>query len=437
MVLDDLAEYQAVFARDGLPAVQALFAAGRHESDQAVRIVDATGRVVLEGHPLGHPDWTWDAPGAAAKTAPDGTDWMRRRLADGTTLTLGRRGLPGGGEIWFGRTDAADRRAIASIRRMIGAVLVIVLLLAVGPVIWFSGRVLRPLQRLMRDAGRLAGSQSTLQRLDAAGAIPEVRALAAAFNDTFSRLHAATEELESANDQLAHELRTPLTRIRTMLEAAITQHPGVDPAREYEARALAEVDRATRLIQWILTIRSGESRSLRLRLASVRLAAVAASTCDLYAAAAEEKGLRLLTPDPSDPLEVQADTDRVQQALCGLLDNALAYTPRGGQVRVEVRREPGEALIAVADTGPGLTTSDLTRIWQRFTRGSAASAEVAGLGLGLSVVRAILRAHGGDATAHARPDGGAEFALRFPVPGETRIEPPHAASPGVPRDSRA
>jgi signal transduction histidine kinase len=287
-------------------------------------------------------------------------------------------------------------------------------LLVVGPALWFAKQVLRPLRELSANARRLVSSGPTIQRLNSAGGIPELRELAAAFNQGLDQVHRVTGELEAANDQLAHELRTPLARIRGNIEKvlSLSDSPLVG---DHAARAISEIERATRLVQAILTIRAGEARTLKLHLGRVRLDELVATTVDLYAAAAADKGVGLRQEGGGSGLAVWGDGDRLQQALCNLLDNALAYTPQGGHVQVTVRGEGGFGVISVADTGVGLIAADLDRIWQRFARGSAASAEVPGIGLGLSVVRSIVGAHEGEAEARNRPAGGAEFLIRIPL----------------------
>lgn len=243
--------------------------------------------------------------------------------------------------------------------------------------------------------------------------IHELKEFANAFNQNLDRVHSLTEELEAANDQLAHEIRTPLTRIRGNVENLLSYAQGAAP-RESAVHALAEIDRASRLVQTILTIRSGDARTLKLQIERISAADLVRGTCDLYAAATEAKGLTLDSAIPLEDVCIEADAQRLQQALCNLLDNALAFTPTGGKVEVVMEQCNQEVVIRVRDTGPGLSESDMGRIWQRFKRGSAASASVPGIGLGLSLVKAVVNAHGATAGAQNRAGGGAEFWIRLP-----------------------
>jgi signal transduction histidine kinase len=134
---------------------------------------------------------------------------------------------------------------------------------------------------------------------------------------------------------------------------------------------------------------------------------------ELYADVAEEKGIALALDAPAD-LALPADRTRLRQALANLVDNALKYTPRGGRVRLSARPEGPSVVFECADDGPGISADDLPRIWDRLYRGDRSRSE-RGLGLGLSLVRAIARAHGGDASVESSPGQGSAFRLRLPL----------------------
>lgn len=415
IVLDDLKEYRALWEREGIEAVTALFAAGNHQRDQSLRLLDRDGRVLLSDLPDNLPDSLWPEVSEFPPTRPDSPAWVRRHLDNGGNILFGRQVLPDGRELWFGRLDDRDQETIHRVYWLLGLAWVVTLILAVGPIFWFGRYVLKPLQGLMEETRSLAPAGPTLQRITLTPAIPEIQSLVEAFNSGLEQVHRVTGELESANDQLAHELRTPLARIRGHLERMLHAPPVPDSGESPEAvqRAIQEIDRSSRLIQSILTIRAGEARTLQLRQEPVSVAELVANTGDLYAAAAEERGLELRI-HPGPDLIIHADRERLQQVLCILLDNALAYTPAGGRIEVQWGSRGKGAVLEVLDTGPGLSAEDLKGIWQRFRRGSAASAAVPGLGLGLSLVRSIVETHRGEAGAENRPGGGSRFWIWIP-----------------------
>ncbi len=430
VILDDLGEYQAAFEHHGVDAVRTLFASGRHEQDQMVRILDAQGRTVLDVRPAGVPPSVWAPFAPNDPPLPGATQWGRYRATDGTTWTLGRRRLdPLGGLLDFARDDAADLDALRGLRRRLTLVVGLVTLLGTGLTLWFADRVLRPVHGLIADARRLLRLGPTGLRLHHSRAIPELAQLADAFNEALHDIQVATGELEAANDQLAHEVRTPLARVRANIENILV-HAATPDAREEAIHAIAEIDRATRLIQSVLVIRAGEGRTLHLSVADVDLRALAASAGELYGAAAEQADIRLVTLPAGGPVVVRGDPDRLLQALSGYLDNALAYAGPGATVELTVQHDDAFGTLVVADSGPGIAESDLGRIWQRFVRGSAAPASVQGIGLGLSVVRSIVRAHHGTVGARNRAGNGAEFW--FSIPLAHPVTPAALTPPSVP-----
>ncbi|HRH95151.1 MAG TPA: HAMP domain-containing sensor histidine kinase [Prosthecobacter sp.] len=412
VVLDDLGEYAVLYNRNGLREIEEVFAAGGHEHDQAVRITSPDGRVLFRQIPAAVAGYQWpDASSASLKpkeTLLLSVDHTQREQQ----LLAGCQVLHDGNILWFGRTDAEDRAYVEHIRDdlwLAGLASTAFMLL---PLWWFVRHVLRPVQDMMKSTHMLAEG-NTDARLLAPDAVPELQAFASAFNAGLDRIDALTAELQSANDNLAHELRTPLARIRGNLES-YHDHTENAAARDASARGMEEIDRAADLVQTILTTRAGEYKALKLHLETIDLRELLADLHDLYKAAAEERGLQFTLQAPESRL-VPLDRQRINQAVANLLDNAFAYTPHGGAVTLALSAMGDHTRILVRDTGPGLSATDLTKIWQRFTRGSAASANTPGMGLGLSLVRAIATAHGGQTGCRNRDEGGAEFWIDLPA----------------------
>ncbi len=412
VVLDDLGEYAVLYNRNGLREIEDVFAAGGHEHDQAVRITSPDGRVLFEQIPSAVAGYQWpDASSASLKpneTLLLSVDHREREQQ----LLAGCQKLDDGNVLWFGRTDAEDRAYVEHIRDDLWLAGLLSTLFMLLPLWWFVRHVLRPVQTMMLSTRKLAEG-NTDARLVAPGAVPELQAFATAFNDGLDRIDALTSELQNANDNLAHELRTPLARVRGNLE---TFHDHTDNAiaRDSAARGLEEIDRAADLVQTILTTRAGEHKALKLHLEICDLRQLLADMHDLYKAAAEERSQRLHLEATASCFAL-IDRQRLNQAIANLLDNALAYTPKGGAITLALEVQSEHVRILVRDTGPGLSAADLTKIWSRFTRGSAATANTPGMGLGLSLVHAIAHAHNGQSGCENRPEGGAEFWIKLPA----------------------
>jgi len=166
------------------------------------------------------------------------------------------------------------------------------------------------------------------------------------------------------------------------------------------------------MLNALMDISEAEGGTLRLELKAVRVAGLVDEIVELYSDVAEEKGVLLRSSIPGD-LWIRADLPRMRQMLGNLLDNGVKYTPRGGRVDLTARREGGFVWISVLDTGVGIPEEDLGRIWDRLYRGDRSRSEK-GLGLGLSLVRAIVSAHGGNARAESQPGKGSRFVVSLP-----------------------
>jgi signal transduction histidine kinase len=166
------------------------------------------------------------------------------------------------------------------------------------------------------------------------------------------------------------------------------------------------------MLNTLMDISEAETGAMRLAPTRVSLAALIDDMRELYQYVASERGITLESEVPPE-LEVDADLNRLRQVIANLLDNAVKYTPAGGRVRIEASRREDRVRITVRDTGPGIPDEELPHIWERLYRGDR-SRSTPGLGLGLSLVQAIVQAHGGTVAARNLPEGGAEFTVRLP-----------------------
>lgn len=252
---------------------------------------------------------------------------------------------------------------------------------------------------------------------------------------------ALQEEDRRRNDflaVLAHELRNPLTPVLNaafLLRRSPQGRPGFD-------RAVAIIERQVtlmaRLIDDLLELSRISRGKIFLRRAPMDLAEAVRSVVEDRREDLSARGLRLEVSLPDGPLWVEADAARIGQAVSNLLENAEKYTDRGGRIRVEVRPEGDSAAVSVADTGVGLSRSDLDRIFSPFVQvGSGPGSKSSGLGLGLALVKTLAELHGGSAQAQSEgPGRGATFTLRLPSSRGPRDCARTAASPSTDREGR-
>ncbi len=289
-------------------------------------------------------------------------------------------------------------------------------------------RALRPVAALTSTARAVIQSGDLSRRVDVrANGGGELEELAVLFNRMLERNQALVRSMREALDNVGHDLRTPLTRLRGIAEVALRDD---DPARAPEALAdcIEESDRALVMLRTLMDISEAEAGIMKLDLAPVDLRAIAGETLDLYEQVADETGVTIsLLPGAS--VTISADANRVRQALANLVDNAIKYNARGGHVEIDVSSEPadGEARLRVTDNGIGISPDAIPRIWDRLYRGDPSRAE-RGLGLGLSLVKAIALAHHGRVKVESAPGHGSSFVLALPIANRERGTAPSTAS---------
>jgi signal transduction histidine kinase len=285
---------------------------------------------------------------------------------------------------------------------------------------WLATRsALSPIRRLAQTVREIIRTGRTETRVpvdesDRHDAIDELTVL---FNAMLDRIEGLVAAMRGALDNASHDLRTPLTHLRGTAELALAHGADVTRYREALIECVEECDRVLVMLNTLMDISEAESGAMVLRREPVRLQDVAARAADLYKEVAEAKGVTLAETNGSAStvaLVVSADPTRLEQAAANLIDNAIKYTPSGGSVSVSVRRDGRFAVFEVSDTGPGIPAGELPRIWDRLFRGDKSRAE-RGLGLGLSLVKAIVEAHAGTVAAASEEGGGSTFTVKLPI----------------------
>ncbi len=272
-------------------------------------------------------------------------------------------------------------------------------------------RATRPLLQVVETARRIVATGALDARVPAPARADDVAELVHHFNTVLDKNAALLRAMREALDNVAHDLRTPLTGLRGSAEIALSQT--TDPvARDALADSVERVDEVLRLLRALMEISEAEAGMLRLERAPCDLAELARRAVDLYDEVAQAKG-QTLNFAPGGPVPINGDAVRLRQVAANLVDNACKYTPAGGRIDVRVGVEGGRAVLTVSDNGPGVPESEQARIWERLYRGDKSRSE-AGLGLGLSLVRAVVVAHGGEVAVRNAPSGGAVFEVRLP-----------------------
>ncbi len=292
--------------------------------------------------------------------------------------------------------------------------------------VFVSRRVVLPVQEMQTASQRIAeghyeervGVPGTASRND----LDELARLALSFNQMASRLE-QTEVLRlELIGNVAHELRTPLASIKGYMEGLID---GVLPAEAATFQQVyREADRLQRLVHDLQELSRVEAGAYELNLHATAPGRLAGEVVDRLGRQFEEKGVALETDVPSDLPPVRVDEDRIGQVLLNLVGNALQYTPSGGQVRLAARREGNRVRFSVEDTGVGIPPEHLPHIFERFYRvDKSRSRAGGGSGIGLTIARHLVEAHGGQIQAASDgPGQGSTFSIILPAVSVSRKE---------------
>ncbi len=280
---------------------------------------------------------------------------------------------------------------------------------------FLAWRATRPLRLVSATARRIIEEGDLAARVPGPNGRGELAVLVHQLNTLLDKNAAHVRVLRETLDNLAHDLRTPLTRLRGTAELAMQDSGDPLEARAALADCVNESDRVLHLLEALLDISAAEAGALKLNRDRIDLRSLTDRAADLYREVAEEKKISLLLDQP-EPVEADADAIRLGQAVNNLVDNALKYTPSGGRVLVAVRGEPSAAIITVSDNGNGIAPAEREAVFRRLYR-SDSSRSQRGLGLGLSLVKAIVESHGGTVTVDDAPGGGARFTVQLPRQG--------------------
>jgi signal transduction histidine kinase len=391
-----LGDYTAAYLRGGVNVLAATVRAEQQGAPERlfVRVVDRGVEAVVLSSPNG-----WD---------PTTIETASVRLANGTLVVVGKS------------TEARDD-LLARFRAALGTVTLLIVVVALTGGWLVTQSALYPIRRLTFAVRRIIRTGRTDARVPLAGTGDAIDELTALFNAMLDKIEGLVQAMRGALDNVSHDLRTPLARLRGTAEMALATPPDLDRYRDALADCVEETDRVLVMLNTLMDISEAESGTMQLHREPVRLSEVVERAVDLYRDVAEAKGVRLevgsewgQTPGASGDLVVKGDRTRLEQVAANLIDNAVKYTPPGGRVDVSVTRDGDAAMLRVRDTGPGIPPDELPRIWDRLFRGDRSRAE-RGLGLGLSLVKAVVEAHGGTVAVESEPGTGSTFEVRLPL----------------------
>lgn len=274
-------------------------------------------------------------------------------------------------------------------------------------------RALHPVDQMAQAARRIC-SRNLRERIAIPRRDDELRRLAEIFNDMLQRLDEAFAKMRQFADDASHELRTPLSVMRGEADIALTQDRSSEEYRRVLRSLLEEVDHMGRIVAGLSIVSRAEAGEMVLERGPVSWADLVGDCCEEVRPRAEAEALEL-TVRRLDETTVQGDAMWLKRLLINLLDNAIKYTPSGGCISLSLEAVDRGAVLVVEDTGIGIPAEDVPRIFDRFYRvDKSGSRDVPGCGLGLSICKWIVEAHGGTIEASSRLGVGTRIAVRVP-----------------------
>jgi signal transduction histidine kinase len=355
--------------------------------------------------------------GVEAVVLSDSDDWDPARLETASVQ------LADGTLVQVGKSTEAREALLARFRAALGLVTLSIVVIALTGGWIVTQSALFPIRRLTQAVRQIIRTGRTDARVALAGTGDALDELTALFNAMLDKIEGLVAAMRHSLDNVSHDLRTPLTRLRGTAEMALAGPPDVERYRDALADCVEESDRVLVMLNTLMDISEAESGAMQLQREPVALGDVVARATDLYREVADAKGVAMVVRTGTGPQDaasqpdavVMGDRTRLEQVAANLIDNALKYTPPGGRVEVEVEigADDQAAILRVRDTGPGIPAAEMPRIFDRLFRGDTSRTE-RGLGLGLSLVKAVVEAHGGTVSVESEPGRGAVFTVRLP-----------------------
>lgn len=391
----------------------------RDRNDLGFRLVDGQGIIIvssvsddpLDGLWSPPPDWETRKPSVVCETLfpPNAPNAYRvcnlfAVIADGRKVTAQS-------------SYVLDQmtQSLASFRKVAALVLIFAFFVALAVGGFVSQRSLQPIRSIMQ-AARSIGTQDLGRRLAVSGAGDEMDQLAFTLNEMLHRIEEQVKKIQRFTADASHELRTPLAALRGNAEIALSRERSTEELRLAIEESITQYERLQRIAEDLLLLTRLDAGESVIRRETLLLDAAVRDVVDLYAPIAEEKGLSLVV-ETADQLLIEGDGGRLRQVIGNLLDNAVKYTPSTGRICVSLARSDGHARLQLTDSGIGISAGDMPRVFDRFYRAdpSRSATSAPGAGLGLSICRSIIEAHGGQIRIESELRKGTQVVVSIPI----------------------
>ena len=332
------------------------------------------------------------------KKGRDSIEIRTRRLSDGYLLQVGK----GSDE----REDLLER-----FRGIFGLIMIPIVLIGLATGAFMSFRSLRPIRDLIHTVREIETGKMDA-RVPSSHTGDELDELIQLFNNMLEKIKTLIGRMQEALDNVAHDLRTPVTRIRTGIEMILQSDSDASALRETLMDCAEESEHIMTMLTTLMDISEAESGVMRLNIEEVDIAALIKGIVELYQYVAEERQMEISILAP-EGLKAHVDASRTRQVVANLLDNAIKYGKNGGMIEIKADIKDKLLVISVEDNGEGIAHGDLRRIFDRLYRADKSRSR-RGLGLGLSLVQAVVHAHKGRCEVQSTPGEGSRFTVFLP-----------------------
>lgn len=406
--------YRAWYAEGGLPALRTRFLQqeGSGKETFFVRVLGGQGAALFASTPRDGGKLDLDQLGGLTPNEAFALVWSTlpaNEESRGWLVATAR--LPDGSVLQVGKTTEALAVLLKQFRTIFAWAVLIALLLGLVGGAWLSRRTLAPIRQLIATVEKVIATGRMSERMPLRQSNDEIARLARLFNTMLEKNEMLIRRMREALDNVAHDLRTPLTRLRGVAELALQGEADVKTCRDALLDTMEESDRVLAMLNTLMDISEAETGLMKLDLEAFPLTNLVGEVVELFEFVAEENQIAVSATIPNS-LQVVADRNRLRQVLVNLVDNAIKYTPRGGRVDLSAEGRGNDVALTVKDTGSGIPESEVPRIWERLYRGDKSRSQ-RGLGLGLSLVRAIISAHGGRIELESIVGKGSIFTIHL------------------------
>jgi signal transduction histidine kinase len=408
-----LSQYVALAEQGGVQAIESAVRDQAHPSRRTsffVRVVDADDKTIFLSNPRLWAHFNLTRP---QDQLVEGQWHYYTSTRDGDLLEVASARLPEGALLQVGKSIQDRNDVLEHFRDALLATTIPMVLIGFSGGAFLAFRALRPIRDLSAAARSIVDTARFDTRVPGTRGGAELNDLVRLFNQMLAKIETLIRGMTESLDNVAHDLRTPVTRLRGMAEQALRTGGSREACLEALADCLEESERVMSMLNTLMDVSEAETGTMRLAREDIDLSTLVGEVAELYHDVAEEKGIQIST-HTGQSLYLRADRSRLRQVLGNLVDNAVKYTAQGGRIDIEVCQEKESAVLLVKDNGSGIPADELPRIWDRLYRGDKSRSQ-RGLGLGLSLVKAVVQAHGGEVKVSPNPGGGSVFAVFLPL----------------------